>query len=123
MTVLREAINNVHFWAVHFRTETSSESDPIQLIPEDWNSLVSYVSRQLPDSAPLAAKASQGLRNVEGTLNRLVRTPYNQRGPNSSLGAGFDSLATNLDNVRKLLDETNAVLSKDVIHTSAGQIS
>jgi hypothetical protein len=121
IAVLREAVNHVQFWAAHFRTETRSETDAIQLIPDDWNNLVAYVSRRLPDSASLAAKASQGLRNVEGTLNRLVRTPYNQRGPNGSLGAGFDSLGTNMDNVRKLLDEISVVLAKDVIHTPSIQ--
>jgi hypothetical protein len=117
MAVLREAMNRLHFWAVHFRTEVRSELEPLQLVPDDWNNLVAYISRRLPDSASLAAKASQGLRIVEGTLNRLVLVPGNQRGANSSMGAGFDSLATNLDDMRKLLDEINAVLTKEVIPT------
>lgn len=119
IAVVREAMNRVQFWAVHFRTETRSEVDAIQLMPDDWNNLVAYVSRRIPESASLAAKASQGLHNVEGTLNRLVRTSHDQRGPNSSLGAGFDSLATNLDNIGKLLRDLNAAIEKEVAHTPA----
>ena len=121
MAVLREAINRLQFWAAHFRTESRSEADPIQLIPDDWNNLVAYVSRRLPDSASLATKASQGLRNVEGTLNRLVRVPSSQRGPNSSLGQGFNSLGTNLDNMQKLLNDLNIALGNEVIHTPSNQ--
>lgn len=121
IAVLRDTMNRVQFWAAHFQTEFRSQAEPIQLLPDDWNNLVAYVSRRLPDSAQLAANASQGLRNVEGTLNRLVLVPVGQRGMNSSAGAAFHSLATNLGNMRKLLFDLNTVLGKEVIPTPAGQ--
>jgi hypothetical protein len=97
VAVLREAIGRVIFWAAHFRTEVRSEQNPIQLIPDDWNILVAYVSRHLPDLSSGVINASAGLRNVEGELNKLSIIPVTQRGPNSSLQVRYNGLGTNLD--------------------------
>ncbi|HEV2277742.1 MAG TPA: hypothetical protein VGS02_06190 [Acidobacteriaceae bacterium] len=118
LAVLREVANRVVFWAAHFRTEVRSEQDPIRLIPDDWNVLVRYVSRHFPDSASKITATSSGLHNVEVELNRLVRVSENQRGPNSSLKVRYDSLATNLDSMRKLLNEIDAAVTKHVIRTA-----
>jgi hypothetical protein len=114
VAVLREAMTGVMFWAAHYRTEVRSEQNPIQLIPDDWNILVAYISRHLPDSSSSVTRASTGLRNVEGELNRLSTIPMTQRSPNSSLHVRYNGLATNLDNVGKLLNDINADFAKKV---------
>jgi hypothetical protein len=112
IAVSREVTNQVIFWAAHFRTEVRVDQNPIQLIPDDWNILVAYVSRHLPDSFPSVTAASTGLRNVEGELNRLTTVPLHQRNPNSSLQVRYNGLGTNLENVRKLLNTINDALAK-----------
>ena len=114
VAVLRDAMTRVAYWAVHFRTEVSSEQNPIQLIPDDWNILVAYVSRRLPDSSWSVISASTGLRNVEGELNQLTRIAMAQRGPNSSLHVRYTGLGTNLDNIQTLLNGINAAFDRKV---------
>jgi hypothetical protein len=112
IAVLREAQNLVVISAGNFRTEVRSEQNPIHLIPDDWNVLVRYVSHHLPDASSAVSAASIGLHNVEAEFNRLTIVPLPQRGPNSSLRVRFDGLATNLDNIRKLLNDINDAFMK-----------
>ena len=67
VAVLREAIGRVIFWAAHFRTEVRSEQNPIQLIPDDWNILVAYVSRHLPDLSSGVINASAACAMLKGS--------------------------------------------------------
>jgi hypothetical protein len=113
MAVLREVMNRIGVSAVNFRTDLRSEQNPFRLIPDDWNILVAYVSRHLPQSSPSVSAVSIGLHNVEGELNRLTIIPLDQRRPNSSLQVRYNGLATNLDNVRKLINDINAALVKE----------
>lgn len=108
IAVLREAMHRITISAANYRTEFRSEHNPLRLIPDDWNVLVAYVSRHLPDASSNITAASIGLQNVEGELNRLATIPVTQRGPNNSIKVRYDTLGTNLDNVRKLLNDVNA---------------
>jgi hypothetical protein len=108
LAILQEAQNCVLYWTSSFRTEVRSEQQPIHLRPDNWNLLVTYVSHHLAASSSTVTAASQGLHNVEVELNRLVTVPMSSRGPNSSLQVRFNSLQTNLDNIRKQLNEINA---------------
>lgn len=118
IAVLREVMSQVMFWGAHFRTEVRSEQNPIQLVPDDWNTLVAYVSRYFPDSSSDITAASMGLRNVEVELNRLTTVPLHQRAPNISLQVRQNGLGTNLGNVGKLLKEISDALTKQVIPKS-----
>lgn len=112
MAVLREIMSRVTISAANFRTDLRSEQNPFRLIPDDWNILDAYVSRHLPESSSTVAAASIGLHNVEAELNRLLTVPLNQRGPNSSLSVRYNSLYTNLDNIRKQLNDINAAFAR-----------
>ena len=105
--VLRDAIHRAHVTFINFHTDVRSEQSPIQLIPDDWNLLVAYVTRHLPHASKAVAQATQALHIIQGNLNKILVVPANQRGPNSSWGAAFTSAATNLAELRKLLDEIN----------------
>ena|ERR1700683_565601 len=85
IAVLREVMNQVMFRTLNFRTEVRSEQSPIQLVPDEWNTVVAYILRHLPDSSANATAASMGLHNVEVELNRLTKVPLNQRGQISAL--------------------------------------
>lgn len=110
-------MNRVTISAADFRVEYRSEQNPLQIIPDDWNTLVAYVSRRLPNASSSISAASILLHNVEGELNRLLTVPTNQRGPNSSLNVRYNDLAVNLDNLRKMLNEINAAFFKEEIPT------
>ncbi|MFZ0661388.1 MAG: hypothetical protein WAM66_01740 [Acidobacteriaceae bacterium] len=112
MAVLREIMSRVTISAEDFRTDLRSEQNPFRLIPDDWNILDAFVSRHLPESSSTVAAASSGLHIVEAELNRLLTVPLNQRGPNSSLSVRYKSLYTNLDNIRKQLNDINAAFAK-----------
>lgn len=113
MAVLREAMNLVTISAANFRTEYRSEQNPLRLIPDDWNVLVAYVSRHLPDASSSVVAVSAGLHNVEGELNRLLPVPLNAR--TSGLGVRYDGLGTNLDRIRQQLNDINAAFVREVI--------
>jgi hypothetical protein len=107
--VLRETLNRVAFWTSNFRTDVRSEQMPqIHLRPDNWNLLVTYASRHLPDSSHNVHAASQGLHNVEVELNRLLIVPLQNRGLNSSLQIRFNGLQTNMDNMRNTLTGINS---------------
>jgi|ERR1017187_1316429 hypothetical protein len=112
IAILRDAQTRVVTSAGNFRTEVRSDQNPLRLVPDDWSVLVTYVSHHLPDSFSAVSAASVGLHNVELELNRLTTVPTSNRGPNSSLRVRFDGLATNLDNIRKQLNDINAALCK-----------
>jgi hypothetical protein len=62
--------------------------------------------------------AATGLRNVQSELTSIAAIPSNQRGgPNSSLQIRLDGLGTNLENMRKLLNEINDALTGKVVLT------
>jgi hypothetical protein len=118
LAVLRQAQNRVSVSAVNFRHEYRSEQNPFKLIPDDRNVLVAYVSRHLPDASACVTSASIAFHNCEGELNRLMMIPTTQRGPNSSLQVRYNSLATNLDNLRKTINDINDAFMKKVIPAS-----
>jgi len=125
MAIQREAMNRVMYWSTNIRWTAYTKPDSIKLIPEDWNELVSYFSRHIPDSSALVTSTSQGLHNVEGALNSASLLPMASRGPaNKDAEVRFKSLETNLDDMRKRLTDINAALQTRVVHTpTTGQIS
>jgi hypothetical protein len=121
IAVIREAIRNVEFWIGGARYRTEFRSEPVQLIPDDWNLLTAYVSRHLPRLSLELNSASTGLRNIESSLSTAIAIPINQRRPPSSVQVHFDSLSTNLDIMRKSLIEISNALKPELMHSGSGQ--
>jgi hypothetical protein len=85
------------------------------LIPDNWEALISYLSRRIPLLAQKAYKAGRELRETQVELNRWVQIDTGRRGGNNSLGVVYDNMNNRLERafeiVNELLTDINASTS------------
>jgi len=106
-----EALQNVIYWSSHFRSEERKEPSSVRLVPDDWNQLVSFVSRHVDGGSAVVFGATQGLRNVESALSSAVLIPLHLRGGRDH-ATQFKSLESNLDDMIKRLNNIAEVLHR-----------
>jgi hypothetical protein len=77
------------------------------IVPDDWNAAVVYVSRELPGLQGKIMNAGSRMKAMEGDINQILKTPFNQRGANSSTGQQIQAISVSLNN---LSAELNSII-------------
>ena len=89
--------------------QRSSGDEQIELIPPDWNTVATYISREFPNLHGTILNLGSKIKQLEGRVNNLVRIPVFQRAPNSSFGQSIQNTKENLD---KLSFELNQIITQ-----------
>ena len=89
-------------------TEHRSGDEQIELIPNDWNFAVTYVSREFPLLHGEILNAGSNLNRLERDVNRCVRVPFGQRGPNTSI---MQIIGNTRVGLHKLSHQINTIMS------------
>ena len=111
LTVLQETFTQVVFWRGHASMEQRPETNPVQLLPDNWSVLAIYVARHVPNLVGKLRVAGHDLREAENLLNRVLQTPLRDR---SSLTVIFESLNQRLDQIRGALETIERTFPKAV---------
>jgi hypothetical protein len=97
-------------WRDRLTIETRIGGDEnVKLIPEDWNSAVTYVSREFPDLHAKMLNIGSRILKLQSQVNGFVRTNQMARSRESSLAQMIQQAKTELD---KLSFEINQVMSQ-----------
>jgi hypothetical protein len=115
LAVLQETNTQVIFWREHANTEWRPETNPVQLLPDDWSVLAIYTSRRVPNLVSKLRLAGHNLREAENLLNRIVQTPVRDRGGNCSITQILDSLNQQLDQIKVALDTLEKSFPKAIV--------
>jgi len=68
----------------------------IDILPENWGIVISFLSRRAPELALKAYQAGRELREAEVDLNRYVQADTGSRGSTSSLTQLYDRMHSKL---------------------------
>jgi hypothetical protein len=110
LAVIQHILTQIDFWRDHSKIEIRFTENRVYLLPDDWNVLVSYVSRHISDSVGKTKGVSSDLREAENHLNHILQTPFNQRSPNSSFQVIMQDFLKRLDQVKAKLE----ILERDL---------
>jgi hypothetical protein len=89
------------------KTENRVNEERMTIVPDDWNAAVVYVSRELPGLQGKIMNAGSRMKAMEGDINQILKTPFNQRGANSSTGQQIQAISVSLNN---LSAELNSII-------------
>jgi hypothetical protein len=111
IAILGETVDKLVLWGNRSRMEHRTPDSRIEILPENWGIVISFLSRRAPELALKAYQASRELREAEVDLNRYVQTDTGSRGNNSSLGQLYDNMHSKIqhgfETVNALLTEVH----------------
>ncbi len=94
--ILHQTAWDLRHWQQEVKRTIRAVNERVELVPDDWKVLVSYVSRHKPNLRPEIGELSMKLRQAESTLNSLLKVPLPERNGNSSAHQIMDFLMKNL---------------------------
>ena len=96
IAILGETLDELVLWGDRSRMEHRTPDSRIDLLPENWGTVLSFLSRRAPELALKAYQAGRQLREAEVDLNRFVQTDTGSRGSHSSLTQLYDNMHSKL---------------------------
>jgi membrane protein implicated in regulation of membrane protease activity len=94
--ILHQTAWDVSHWRQAVQREIRAVNERVELVPDDWKVLVSYVSRHKSYLRPKIGELSMKLRQAESTLNSLLKSPLADRNGNTSTQQIMKSLMKSL---------------------------
>ena len=111
IAILGETLEQLVLWGDRSRMEHRTPDSRIDILPENWGTVISFLSRRAPELALKAYQAGRQLRQAEVDLNRFVQSDTGSRGSNSSLTQLYDNMHSKLqqgsETVNTLLTEVH----------------
>jgi len=96
IAILGETLDELVLWGDRSRMEHRTPDSRIDILPENWGIVISFLSRRAPELALKAYQAGRELREAEVDLNRYVQADTGSRGSTSSLTQLYDRMHSKL---------------------------